>query len=83
MNLPPARWWIADSDACYAIGAKRLMRQRYALTADLGEAQDVVQRRARVWERWRTLSAYEDPESCRRVPSARWRTRWRTVRFYS
>jgi len=45
VNLPPARWWIADSDAFYAPCAERLMRQPYALTADVGEAQDVVARR--------------------------------------
>lgn len=50
MNLLPARWWIADSDACYATCVERLMRKRYAPTADLGEAQDVVQRRACLWE---------------------------------
>lgn len=54
----------SDFDAFYRASADRLTRQLYALTGDVGEAQDVVQEAfVRAWERWGKVSTYEDPES--------------------
>ena len=62
---------MADSDefdAFYRGTAPRLLRYAYGLTADLGEAQDIVQEAyARAWQRWRRLRGYENLEGWLRL----------------
>jgi RNA polymerase sigma-70 factor (ECF subfamily) len=62
---------MADSDefdAFYRGTAPRLLRYAHGLTADLGEAQDIVQEAyARAWQRWRRLRDYEDQEAWLRL----------------
>jgi RNA polymerase sigma-70 factor (ECF subfamily) len=54
----------ADFDAFYATTAKRLVRHAYALTGDLGDAQDVAQEAfARAWQRWDSVRGYDSPEA--------------------
>jgi RNA polymerase sigma-70 factor, ECF subfamily len=66
-------------DELYAATADRLVRQVYALTGDLGEAQDVVQEAfVRAWQHWRTVASHPDPEAwvrttARRLAVSRWR----------
>lgn len=54
----------------------------YGFTADLGEAQDIAQEAfARAWQRWRDLSAYDNPVAwVRRVATNLAHSRWRRVR---
>ncbi len=58
------------------------MHYVYATCGDLAEAQDAVQEAyARAWQRWSTLTSYDDPESW--VRKVAWRlavSRWRSVR---
>jgi RNA polymerase sigma-70 factor (ECF subfamily) len=62
---------MADSDefdAFYRGTAPRLLRYAHGLTADLGEAQDIVQEAyARAWQRWRRLRGYENQEGWLRL----------------
>lgn len=52
----------SDFDGFYAATAPSLVRQVFALTGDLGEAQDCVQEAyARAWQRWSTVSTYDVP----------------------
>ncbi|WP_433296989.1 SigE family RNA polymerase sigma factor [Actinoplanes sp. CA-030573] len=68
-----------DFDAFYRDTARRLARYAYGLTGDPAETQDLVQEAyARAWQRWRRLSAYENPEAwlrmvVNRLASDRWR----------
>ncbi|MEW1889326.1 SigE family RNA polymerase sigma factor [Streptomyces sp. NPDC048567] len=49
-------------DAFYAATAKRLVATVYAMTGDLGEAEDAVQEAyVRAWQRWDKVSASGDP----------------------
>ncbi|WP_432986305.1 sigma-70 family RNA polymerase sigma factor [Dactylosporangium sp. CA-233914] len=51
-------------DEFYASSASRMVTQLYAMIGDLAEAEDVVQEAyARAWQRWRRVSAYENPAS--------------------
>lgn len=51
-----------EFDAFYAATAKRLVATVYAVTGDLGEAEDAVQEAyARAWERWERLAREGDP----------------------
>ncbi|MGW6159611.1 SigE family RNA polymerase sigma factor, partial [Streptomyces sp. NPDC055144] len=51
-----------DFDAFYAATAKRLVATVYAMTGDLGEAEDAVQEAyARDWQRWDRLTRDDDP----------------------
>ncbi|MEU6664322.1 SigE family RNA polymerase sigma factor [Streptomyces sp. NPDC046821] len=51
-----------DFDAFYAATAKRLVATVYAMTGDLGEAEDAVQEAyARAWQRWDRLTREGDP----------------------
>jgi RNA polymerase sigma-70 factor (ECF subfamily) len=56
--------------------------QLYAMTGDLGEAQDVAQEAyARAWQRWARISTYDDPEAW--VRTVAWRiavSRWRKTK---
>jgi RNA polymerase sigma-70 factor, ECF subfamily len=59
-------------DAFYVGSRQRTLRTVYAMTGDLGDAQDLVQEAyARAWQRWSTVSAYEDPEAW--VRTVAWR----------
>ncbi|MEV6347254.1 SigE family RNA polymerase sigma factor [Actinoplanes sp. NPDC051851] len=68
-----------EFDDFYRDTARRLARYAYGLTGDPGEAQDLVQEAyARAWQRWRRVSAYEDPEAwlrlvVNRLSADRWR----------
>lgn len=68
-------------DAFYRDTSRRLLRYAYGLTGDPVEAQDLVQEAyARAWQRWRRLSAYEDPEAWLRLVVNRLSTdRWRRI----
>jgi len=66
---------------CYG----RLVAQLYAITSDLGEAQEATQEAfVRAWSRWPELRTYENPEGwlyvvAHRVAVSRWRRTRRTV----
>ena len=68
-----------EYDELFAACGDRLVRQVYALTGDLAEAQDVVQEAfVRAWQHWRTVSVHPDPEAwvrttARRLAVSRWR----------
>jgi RNA polymerase sigma-70 factor (ECF subfamily) len=52
----------AEFDAFYAATAKRMVAAVYAMTGDLGEAEDAVQEAyARAWERWGRITREGDP----------------------
>lgn len=71
-----------DFDAFYATTARRVLHYVYAVSGDLGEAQDVVQEAyARAWQRWSRVSGYDNPEAW--VSMVAWRlaaNRWRGAR---
>lgn len=71
----------ADFDQFYRATADRLLRYVYALTADLGAAQDITQETyIRAWQRWERVAGYGDPEAWVRVVAARLVTdRWRAL----
>ena len=51
-----------EFDAFYTATAKRLVATVYAMTGDLGEAEDAVQEAyARAWQRWERLTRDGDP----------------------
>ena len=68
-------------DEFYHGTSRRLLHYAYALTGDLGEAQDLVQEvYVRAWQRWRRISAYDSAESWLRLVLARLATdRWRRL----
>ncbi len=73
----------ADSfDEFYVGTNRRVLQQIYAMTGDRGDAQDLVQEAyARAWQRWSTVSTYEDPEAW--VRTVAWRlaaSRWRKAK---
>jgi len=48
----------------YATTAKRVVRHAYALTGDIGDAQEVTQEAfARAWQRWDSVRGYDSPEA--------------------
>ena len=52
----------AEFDEFYAATAKRMVAVVYAVTGDLGEAEDAVQEAyARAWQRWSRLTEEGDP----------------------
>ncbi len=64
---PPAE--TAGFDDFYAGTATRIIRQAYALTGDLAEAQDIAQETfARAWQRWSTVSTCDS-----NLAVSRWR----------
>lgn len=69
-------------DAFYVGTSRRLLQQMFAMTGDRGDAQDLVQEAyARAWQRWPSVSTYEDPEAW--VRTVAWRlaaSRWRKAR---
>ena len=71
-----------DFDAFYADTGRRVLLHVYAVCGDLGDAQDITQEAyARAWQRWSTVSAYDNPEHW--VRKVAWRlaaNRWRGLR---
>ncbi|MEV6526281.1 SigE family RNA polymerase sigma factor [Longispora sp. NPDC051575] len=75
---PPGRDSFAEFyTACYG----RLAAQLSAYLGDAAEAEDVVQEALlRAWQRWRTVSAYEEPFAwVRRVAWNLATSRWRRI----
>jgi RNA polymerase sigma-70 factor, ECF subfamily len=60
-----------------------LIRQIYALTGDLADAQDIAQETfARAWQRWSSVSMCDSPEAwVRRVATNLAVSRWRRSRI--
>jgi RNA polymerase sigma-70 factor (sigma-E family) len=73
---------VDDFDDFYRASRSRLLGFVYALTGDLGEAQDAVQEAyVRAWQRWSTVGQHGDPEAWVRVTAARIAvSRWRQLR---
>ncbi len=69
-------------DDFYRGSRQRLLGFVYVLTGDLAEAQDAVQEAyVRAWQRWSTVSDYDDPEAWVRVVASRIAvSRWRSLR---
>ena len=71
-----------DFDAFYVATQQRLLAQLYAMTGDRGEAQDCLQEAyARAWQRWGSISSYDDPVAW--VRTVAWRiatSRWHRTR---
>jgi RNA polymerase sigma-70 factor (sigma-E family) len=76
---------VADVDGFdefYRGSRQRLLGFVYVITGDLAEAQDAVQEAyVRAWQRWSTVSRYDDPEAWARVVACRIAvSRWRSLR---
>ena len=69
-------------DAFYAAGNRRVQHQMYAMTGNLADAQELTQEAyARAWQRWSSVSAFDDPEAW--VRTVAWRlaaSRWRKTK---
>lgn len=69
-------------DAFYAGTSRRLLHQMYAMTGNVADAQELVQEAyARAWQRWSSVSAYDDPQAW--VRTVAWRlaaSRWRKTK---
>lgn len=53
----------AEFDAFYAATSHRLVGQLFAMTGDLGEAEDALQEAyIRAWQQWPKIGGYENPE---------------------
>jgi len=53
----------AEFDAFYAASSPRLLAQVFAMTGDLGEAEDALQEAyIRAWQHWPRISGYAAPE---------------------
>jgi RNA polymerase sigma-70 factor (ECF subfamily) len=62
----------ADFDEVYAAAFRRLAIQVFAMTGDLGEAEDAVQEAfARAWQRWSRVGALAAPEAWIRMVAFR------------
>jgi RNA polymerase sigma-70 factor (ECF subfamily) len=72
----------AGFDAFYSGTNRRLLHQMYAMTGNLADAQELVQEAyARAWQRWATVSTYDDPAAW--VRTVAWRlaaSRWRRAK---
>jgi RNA polymerase sigma-70 factor, ECF subfamily len=68
-------------DELYRATSRRLVHYAYALTGDLGEAQDLVQEvYIRAWQRWGRLQHYDSVEAWLRLVLSRLATdRWRRL----
>jgi RNA polymerase sigma-70 factor, ECF subfamily len=61
-----------DFDAFYALTVDRLIGQVFAMTGDLGEAEDAVQEAyIRAWQRWAQVGGYDNPEAWLRTVAYR------------
>jgi RNA polymerase sigma-70 factor (ECF subfamily) len=75
-------------DAFYRATRQRVFDSMYGLTGDAAEAQDVVHEAyARAWQRWSSVSAYDEPEAwirtvARRIAVSRWRRTRSALRAY-
>ncbi|MEH1054763.1 SigE family RNA polymerase sigma factor [Micromonospora sp. CPCC 206171] len=69
-------------DEFYRGSRQRLLGFVYVLTGNVTEAQDAVQEAyIRAWQRWSTVSGYDDPEAWVRVVASRIAvSRWRSLR---
>lgn len=69
-------------DEFYRHTSVRMVRYGYAMTGDLGDAQDVVQEAyTRAWRQWRTVAAHPAPEAWVRLTVNRLAAdRWRKLR---
>jgi RNA polymerase sigma-70 factor, ECF subfamily len=69
-------------DEVYRATSRRLLHYAYALTGNLGEAEDLVQEvYIRAWQRWNHLRSYESIEAWLRLVLSRLATdRWRRLR---
>ncbi|MEV0725026.1 SigE family RNA polymerase sigma factor [Micromonospora purpureochromogenes] len=69
-------------DEFYRGSRQRLLGFVYVLTGNVTEAQDAVQEAyIRAWQRWPTVSGYDDPEAWVRVVASRIAvSRWRSLR---
>ena len=69
-------------DAFYTATNRRVLHQMYAMTSNLADAQELTQEAyARAWQRWSSVSTYDDPEAW--VRTVAWRlaaSRWRKAR---
>ena len=69
-------------DAFYGASRRRVLHQMYAMTSNLADAQELTQEAyARTWQRWSSVSTYEDPEAW--VRTVAWRlaaSRWRKAK---
>ena len=72
----------ADFDAFYQGSNRRVLHQMYAMTGNLADAQELVQEAyARAWQRWSSVSTYDEPEAW--VRTVAWRlaaSRWRKAK---
>jgi RNA polymerase sigma-70 factor (ECF subfamily) len=70
-----------DFDQLYQAQYGNVVAMAYALTGDLAEAQDLAQEGfCRAWQRWRTVSGYDDPLAwIRRVVANLAASRWRRL----
>jgi RNA polymerase sigma-70 factor (ECF subfamily) len=69
-------------DAFYTGTSRRVLHHMYAMTGNLADAQDLVQEAyARAWQRWSSVSTYDDPEAW--IRTVAWRlaaSRWRKTK---
>src|SRR3954468_4779302 len=72
----------AGFDAFYAATQRRVQHQMYAMTGNLADAQELTQEAyARAWQRWSSVSGFDDPEAW--VRTVAWRlaaSRWRKTK---
>ncbi|GGR63240.1 RNA polymerase sigma24 factor [Micromonospora fulviviridis] len=73
---------VEGFDEFYRGSRQRLLGYVFVLTGNLAEAQDSVQEAyIRAWQRWSTISGYDDPEAWVRVVASRIAvSRWRGLR---
>jgi len=63
---------VDDFDEFYARTSSRLVGQVFAMTGNLGEAEDAVQEAyIRAWQRWPRIRSYDDPEGWLRTVAYR------------
>ena len=55
---------MADFEEFYQATRHRLVTFLYAMSGDRADAQDAAQEAyVRAWQRWSSISAYDDPEA--------------------
>ena len=73
---------VATFDSFYPGTNRRVLHQMYAMTGNLADAQELVQDAyARAWQRWSSVSTFDDPEAW--VRTVAWRlaaSRWRKTK---